>query len=445
MVTSRKLDLLDGALSVTMFAHDIEHEGAVIPCVTWRTRGFAELNHPELTITLPRDPEGGLDVLALDAVRFVTSLFSRTKGGAPPIVPCATAEYPRGLFDEGAPLGAIFVRARDIEGIPLRRHGLAVVIVHNDELALARSFGARRLLSRLARHARFAPFPFWWSEGRPSVAHDDESSSALSSIARMPVVNSSVTLRGDVVTVRVPPSRARIVSEALRKHGDGAFAWLADAEPDADAVLVWEPGQTAPSAAPVPGGRGAAVAASFAMFTPAERDRGALLEDGVRFELSPDTWTALRDALDRGDAFDIAPSRGSKGLAIRWAEPRPDAPPSANYEGVEMLAGIGGARAGADSATLSAYARSVCAAVDRHFADSWHAPSQDLLVHVELHPGRRPRVDLALRPGGVQSLLNGLCAAAEAVEAPTVTSPVVFRTMWSLWGGAEPFNAPDEA
>ena len=59
-------------------------------------------------------------------------------------------------------------------------------------------------------------------------------------------------------------------------------------------------------------------------------------------------------------------------------------------------------------------------------------------------PGRRPRVDLALRPGGVLAILNGLCAAAEAVEAPAVTAPVVFRTLWSLWGGAASLSATDE-
>ncbi len=274
VVTSRKLELLEGALSATMIAHDIEHEGATIPCVTWRTRGFAELSHPELTMTLPRDPEGGLSTVSLDAVRFVTGLYSRAKGGAPPVVPCATADYPQGLFDDGDPLGAVFVRARDIEGVALRRHGLAAVLLHSDELAVARSFGARRVLSRLARHARVAPFPLWWDPSRPSVARRDEPSSELSSFARMPVVNASTTLRGDVVTLRLPPSRARIVAEALRRHGDAPFAWLTDAEPDADAVLVWEPGQTAPSAAMVTGGRGAAVSASFALFTKAERHRG---------------------------------------------------------------------------------------------------------------------------------------------------------------------------
>ncbi len=447
MVKTRKLALLGEELTATLSAHDVEVEGAAVRCVTWRTRGFSAVGHPELTITYARAADDDeLQVLSLDAIRFFSGLFSRAKGGAPPVAAGMTAEYPPGLFDNAPPPGAAFVRAFDVEGVSQRRHGLAVVLLHADELAVARAFGLRRVLARLARGGRHAPFPFWWDPDRPTVAREAESSSALEETPRMVVIGSSATLRGDTVRVRLPPKRARAIAEALAKHGDAPFAWLTDAEPDADAFLVWEPGQSTPSAAMTRGSRGAAVAGNFVAFSPdAERDRGAMLEDGFSFELTRERWNEMRGAMERGEAFDVAPSGRSRGLSISWDEGASDAPPSAHYQGVEVFAGLHPPRNGVDPKDLTAYVRRVCAAIDRHFEDSWDATGQDLLVHMELHPRRAPRADLALRPGPPHAAVNGLCGAVEAVAPPEVTAPVVFRTMWSLWGGAsEGTVAPDD-
>ncbi len=177
----------------------------------------------------------------------------------------------------------------------------------------------------------------------------------------------------------------------------------------------------------------------------AERDRGALLEDGFDFELTRDTWTSLRDALDRGAPFELPPGGRSKGLTIAWEEAASDAPPSARYESVEVFAGLQPPRNGVDPKELTDYVKRVCAAIDRHFEDSWYATGQDLLVHMELHPGRRPRADLALRPGPPHAAVNGLCGAVESIEPPAVTAPVVFRIAWSLWGGADESPAAPDA
>lgn len=430
--------LLGDELGATLSAHDVEADGAAVRCVTWRTRGFAALGHPELTITYTRaEDDDDLHVLSLDAIRFFTGLFSRAKGGAPPLAAGMTAEYPPGLFDSATPPGAAFVRAFDIDGLTQRRHGLAVVLLHVDELAVARAFGVRRVLARLARRGRYTPFPFWWEPERPTVARDDEASSVLEATPRMVVTGASATLLGDTVRVRLPPDRARAVAGALEKHGDATFAWLTDAELDADAFLVWEPGQASPSAALSRGSRGAAVAGNFVRFAPdAARDRGALLEDGFSFELTTDSWAALRRALEEGAPFELPPGGRSKGLSIAWDEARPDAPPAARYEHVEVFAGLQPPRNGVDPKELTDYVKRVCAATDRHFEESWYATGQDLLVHMELHPGRRPRADLALRPGPPHAAVNGLCSAVESIAPPAVTAPVVFRVAWSLWGGA---------
>lgn len=442
---TQHLALLQDELGVTLFAHTVVADGAPVSCVTWRTRGFAAIDHPELTITYARPADEGLDVVQLDAIRFITGLYSRAKGGAPPIGAGMTAEYPPGLFDEREALGAVFVRAFEIEGVPVRRAGLSVVVLHRDELEVARSLGARRVLARLARHGRHAPFPFWWTLDRPSVARADEASSALETTARMAVLGASATLRGDVVRVCLPPQRARVIGDALRVHGDDAFAWMTDATGDADAFLVWEPGQSSPSAAPVRGSRGRAVAGTFVMFTPgAERDRGALFEDGFRFELEEASWAGLREAVTSGAAFELPPGERSKGLSLVWEEPFADAPPSASYQGVEVYAGLEPPRVGVAPKVLAEYVKRVCAAIDRHFEDAWYAPGQDLIVHVEVHPGRPPRADLALRPGPPHPSVNGLCGKVESIPTPEVTAPVVFRTMWSLWGGAEAPLTADE-
>jgi hypothetical protein len=434
LAQSRTLALLPQRLDARLFAHEV----AAVPCVTWRTRGFGAIGHPELTLTLQRAPDDGVAVVSLDVMRFVTGLYSRAVGGAAPLAPMMTTDFPPALFDDSAAPGVIFTRASRIEGVPLRAHGLHAVVIHRDELALARSCGPRRVLARLARASRHAPFPVWWNAERPPVLHPDDATSALSPVARMTLSGVTAAMTDGAVSLALSPRGALVLREALRPHGDAPFALLVDAPPEADAFLVWEPGQAGPSAALCSGSEGRAVAGNFVHFAPgALADHGALLEDGFAFQLTDSAWSSLRASLDAQTPFSLPAQGRSKGLTVRFEETAPEAPRSARFVDVEVLAGLAPPREGVAPEALARYVHALRGAVTEHFDDGWHAPGQDLLLHVELHPARGARVNLALRPGPAIAALNGLCARAEEVDAPTVTAPVVLRLLYALWGGAD--------
>ncbi len=436
MSASPTIELLPGALIARLFDHTVTHEGASLRCTTWRTRGFAAIGHPELTLTLVREPGDGVEVVSLDTVRFVTGLFTRAQKGEAPLASSMTAVFPSGgLMEPAQLLGAAFVAPVPIADVPLPPTGLHALVMHPDELSLARAFGVQRVLARLARQARRAPPPFWWDPSRAPISDPSDDESALAPIARMAVSQGFATLRARTVDLCFAPRLVDVLARALDAHGDAPFALLTDAAPDADALLVWTPGQSAVSAVPMPDSQGAAVSGNFVRFTPgAARDRLELLEDGFDLQLTDTSWTRWREALTTGTPCSLDTPPDARTATLRWHEDPPP-PPAARLQRIGVMRGLTPPKQGLDAPTLAAYTRPLRAALEAHFAETWSPSPQDLVVHVELHAGRAPMIDFALNPGPAHAALNGLHRALMAVSAPEVTAPVVLRIYYALWGG----------
>ena len=133
----------------------------------------------------------------------------------------------------------------------------------------------------------------------------------------------------------------------------------------------------------------------------------------------------------------MAPRGNTKGVRVQWAASDPLPAPSVpvTYQSAEVHVGLG-ARPAVDRNALADYVRSVRDVVDQHLDDTWWRTGQDMLLHLELHPGRRTLANLALRPGPSHPALNGLCGRVEALERPAITGPVVLQARFALWGGA---------
>jgi len=434
----RTLQLLPDRLAARVTLHPARAGEVEVPCATWCTEGLATVGHPELTVTLRRHDASDADALSLDAIRFFLGVYEAAREGRALGVG-TLGEFPAGLFDGGEPHGFVCVHPglqRDPDA-PAR--GLRVVVLHRDELTLASAYGPRRVLARLARAARVAPFPAWWDAARPSVAHPDDATTLLADAPRVRVLDAAVSRGDDLVTLRLAPTAHEGLRAAIERVGAlPAFSLLVDAPADADAWLAWSPGQRGISAASAGGSAGRCVAGNFLHLTRgAAESVGGHAEDGFAFALDHATHDALLEAVREGQSFAMPATARSKGLRVVWAEAEalPEAVPAARYLGVEALAGLG-ARPTVEREAFTLYARAVCAAIDAHFAETWASPGHDLMVHVELHPQRRPSAAVALRPGVAHPTVNGLCARVEAIAAPTVTGPAVFRVEFALWGGA---------
>jgi hypothetical protein len=437
-MTTRTVQLLPDQLSARVTTHEVARGDEVIPCATWRSEGLAAMGHPELTLTLRRAAGSDESSLSLDAIRFFIGVHGAAQEGKALGVG-TLGEFPAGLFDGAEPHGFVCLHpgfTRDPEA-PAR--GLRVVVLHRDELALASAYGPRRVLARLAREARYAPYPPWWDADRASVAHPDDATTALADALRVRVLDAAAWRGGDDVTLRLAPSSREGLRAAVTHAREAPrFALVVDAPADADAWLVWTPGQRGVSAASRAGSRGERVAGNFVLVARGEGEpSGGHAEDGFAFALDDGARTAFLDALAGGGDFALPAGPRSKGLRVVWAEAEalPEPVPAARYVGVEALAGLG-ARPTVEREAFTRYARAVCAAIDDHFAETWAEPGHDLMVHVELHPRRRPAASVALRPGVTHPTLNGLCARVEGVDAPEVTGAAVFRVEFALWGGA---------
>lgn len=436
-MTKRTVPLGPG-LAARVTHHAAAAGDRVIPCATWVSEGFAALDHPELTLTLRRAEGADEDTLSLEAIRFFLGVFESARAGRGLAVG-SLGEFPAGLFEGGEAPGFVCVHPGATRDPAAPARGLRVVVLARDELALASTCGPRRVLARLARAARCAPFPPWWDAARPSVAHPDDRGSVLLGSPRVRVLDAAAWRAGDTVHLRLAPGARGGLRDAVERVREApSFALVVDAPADADAWLVWTPGQSGIAAASRAESPGRRVAGNFVLLARGDgAAAGGHAEDGFAFALGDDTRDALLAALSAGEGFALAPGDRTLGLRVTWEEPEalPDPVPAARYLGVEALAGLG-PRPAVDREEFTRYARAVCKVIDEHFEATWSEPGQDLLVHVELHPQRRPMASVALRPAFAHPTLNGLCAAVEDLAAPAVTGPAVFRVEFALWGGA---------
>jgi len=424
---------------VRVTPHALAQGEAVIPCTTWCTEGLAAFGHPELTLTLRRPEGADEDTLSLDAIRFLVALHGAVTEGRT-LSAGSLGELPAGSFDSEEPYGFVCVHPGRSPDPSAPTSGLRVVVLHRDELALACTFGPWRVLARLARATRWVPFPPWWDATRPSVVHPDDTRSVLARALRVRVLHAAAWRNNQTVTLCVAPEARAGLRAVVPRMGEApSFALLVDAPADADAWLVWKPEQQGVTAASRAQGVARKVAGGFVLILHGEGNPvGCHVEDGFAFVLDAETRQALLDALAEGRGFDLAPGPRWLGLRLVWEAPEtlPQGAPAARLRGVDVLAGLGDDPA-VDPQAFARYARSVCAAVEDHFMSTCFEPGWDLMVHVELHPGRRPMASVALRPGIAHPMVNGLCASVESVAAPEVTGAVVFRVEFALWGGAQ--------
>jgi hypothetical protein len=181
------------------------------------------------------------------------------------------------------------------------RPPLVVVPLVDDEAAVARRYGAARVLSLLSEQVSYFPFPWWFQPGRPAVVHEPEYGSAtmLANVAALDMHTSQVVYAGDRVDLWIPTDRVGYLYQMLRQAPDGAFALL----PGLAAVAkqyTWRPGQTTPHANVI-AGREADTAAGcnhlLILSGQSTQDYAQFVEDGICLMLTLPGYERLAAAL----------------------------------------------------------------------------------------------------------------------------------------------------
>ena len=119
--------------------------------------------------------------------------------------------------------------------------------------------------------------------------------------------------------MRIPKLARNILSRGVGALDAGTpFALLTEPAPNADALLVWSPGQADAKATYADGSEGSRLTGGCLTVVPGgQKNEIVVLEDGYRLLLAADTWGALASAL-LGERTISLPMADGATLEVEW-------------------------------------------------------------------------------------------------------------------------------
>ena len=467
-------DLIPGKLVATIYTHNFAVGPKAIPCWTYVTRGFSPTGQKEFVFTLARGSRDDPTKPPSDPLRFFTQVFSLAEqkqfveaGGFTCFRPPAA-----GFLGLKGMVGFAYTRPELLPGVelPPAEGCLTAVLLLPGEAEPVQAGWGYRVLARLGRAAQYYPQPPWSDPRRAAVLTQDEFRISLlgkmptalldGAFVRMFLRPTAVPAAGESghggplgerLTLRIKRNRLPRVRELLAEvaaERDGAFALTFAADPDANARLAWQPGDTALHTITPSAGDASCLTGGFlaVVFGPSIADSGRVVEDGFALTFGADSWSQLRDALMNGEPI-VLPVKGPGqiGLSVEWMDNPSEGTGAVKqpapafridsmmfYQPDEVLK----ARAPAVESIAEFVAR-----VESTAADFWGGHPvgmpQPVLVVAAIKPGGRMRiwVEMPAAPGAEKAALD-FAARLEKLSAPVVQSgPVAIAIRASLWGG----------
>jgi hypothetical protein len=296
-------------VEVTFHAHD-SVEGTAGNFLSAVTSGLAKYKQRELVVTLRLASDDNVLGKMQELSRFFATVYNWAREGH--IVDSGELTHfgARGPFGRSNG-GLLYVNARPIRGLDLSARALAVVFVDEPEVRLAMSYGAYRVLARIGESQRHFPFPIWSDLSRPSVANARDADSLLAKVAKTRTRGATFVVEGERVRVLLLPSvRKELLRRVASLPTGTPFALLTEPAPNANAVLVWHPGQTEPKAITASGSDSSRLSGCFLMVVPGgQANQTRAFEDGYSLLFSNDSWANVAAALVEG-----------RGLKMRMAD-----------------------------------------------------------------------------------------------------------------------------
>lgn len=310
------VELIPGALIGRVFLHEIEAGSERIPCWSYVSEGLCEHGQKEVVITLRRERGEAAEDFPKDPLHLFGTLFQlATQGRCVDVGGHSELGTRRFLGHH-----LLYADAQPLADVELPLPCLTVLLINDEELRGVRAFGSTRVLSRMGHAARHYPFPPWVERRRRGV-------SLARTLEQSILTKLSLRISGKIVVSlhdnRVTLGIQRELHDKLRdaELPDAPLAFLALRDPDANACLVWEPGQGEPAAITPPGGDGSRVAGAFAVVLGEQpHDGGMIVEDGFVLELTELSWAKFQRALLGGTELAIPATAGGMDFALTWRD-----------------------------------------------------------------------------------------------------------------------------
>ncbi len=304
-------------LTVTFHAHDAV-EASQGNFLTAVSDGLLKRRQRELVVTLRLAKNDDVSSRMRELTRFFVTVMRWAEERNLVDTGGITRFGKRGMFG-GSGNGFLYVDARPIRGVTLPGRALSAVLVDAAEAETALAHGVYRVLARLGEQSSCFPFPTFGDLSRRSVASPRESESALSKLSRTRAPGVHFVVEGKRLRVRVPRLARAILSRGVGALDGGTpFVLLTEPAANADALLVWYPGQAEAKATYAEGSEGARLTGGCLAVVPGgQKDEIRVMEDGYTLLLSNDTWGTLASAL-LGERTISVPMADDATLEIEW-------------------------------------------------------------------------------------------------------------------------------
>ncbi|MEI9940896.1 MAG: hypothetical protein WDO69_27075 [Pseudomonadota bacterium] len=306
-----------GKLTVTFHTHDVV-EGNAGNFLTAVTEGLIKRRQRELVVTLRLAENDDVSDRMRELSRFFATVLRWAQQRNLVDTGGVTRFGKRGMFG-GSGNGFLYVDARPIRGVAMPGRALAALIVDAPEVETALAHGVYRVLARMGEQSGCFPFPTWSDLARRSVASPREAESALSKISRTRAAGLHFVVEGKRLRVRVPKLARGVLGRGIGALAPGTpFALLTEPAANADALLVWYPGQAEPKAIYAEGSEGAHLTGGCLTVVPGgQKDEIRVMEDGYTLLLSNDTWGSLANSL-LGENIVSLPMADDATLELEW-------------------------------------------------------------------------------------------------------------------------------
>lgn len=302
------------ALKMKVYSHTLPSASGAVASLTFVTEGLRRLGQREMVMTL-RDRVGARDAL-IEEVGQIMALYPMLAAEGR-----TTRAGTLTTFGRHRPFGChlAYAPAMAFEDVAIDPEMLRVLLVNDDDREGFARFGMTRWMSRKGRETQWFPVAAWCeSEGPRAYFSDDGQHSILKGVAALGL-EGAVTLRGATVHFTPHGRDHEALADACGEARAARYlAVLPQLDPEADACMVWSPGQSQREAISRLESRGEAVGLCFLLCMEAPETKLTFLEDGVAVGLESTQFEAFIDALSAGEGFTLRTPEGGFSLdAVR--------------------------------------------------------------------------------------------------------------------------------
>jgi hypothetical protein len=318
----RLVEVIPGKLKVKIFLHEIKYEKESIPCWSYVTDGLAAQQQKEIIFTIRRDRNQKPEDYPRELLELFGKILNFAEHGQYVDVGDSTLFSETGLLGDGEFRGIGYVQPEGFQGLDTEYASLlAGIVLKGDEAQIAWDFGLTRITALLGMKYRYYPCPTWSDLKRESVTSlNGMDQSMLGQIARIGIRASYYEERNHIFLSLSSTSHAKLLRFLGELPPTRPLALRTQPDSDANACLVWRPGQTQSMAITPPNSDGSRKTGAFLAFVP-EQSANEIrsIEDGFALLLTNGTWQRIRRSLFSGSDVVVAPTeKTGASISIKW-------------------------------------------------------------------------------------------------------------------------------